>query len=309
VTYTFTASQPGTYTYHSGTKPELQIEMGLVGAIIVRPAGFSAANKTAYGTSDTAYDHEYLFVLSDIDPNVHDMVEFGMANQIDNSKRVAALWLINGRMAPDIMFPAFAPWLPHQPYNCLPRTNPGKKLLLRVVGAGRDIHPFHVHGNNSTIIAKDGRLLSSNGVSADLAASEFTFQNEPDETVDAIFSWTGKDLGWDIYGTGVGYEHDCVDNSGDGFHDVTHEYCADHNKPFPVLLPEKQDLMFGGFWSGSPYMGNSEQLPPGEGGLNMNGGYFFMWHSHTERELTNFNIFPGGMMTMMVVEPPNVIIP
>ena len=30
VTYTFTAAQPGTYTYYSGTKPGLQVEMGLV---------------------------------------------------------------------------------------------------------------------------------------------------------------------------------------------------------------------------------------------------------------------------------------
>jgi hypothetical protein len=29
-----------------------------------------------------------------------------------------------------------------------------------------------------------------------------------------------------------------------------------------------------------------------------------MWHSHVERELTNGNIFPGGLMTMLIVEPP-----
>ena len=39
VTYTFVASQPGTYMYHSGTEQDLQIEMGLAGALIVRPAG------------------------------------------------------------------------------------------------------------------------------------------------------------------------------------------------------------------------------------------------------------------------------
>ena len=39
VTYTFTASEPGSYMYYSGTEPELQIEMGLLGAIIVRPSG------------------------------------------------------------------------------------------------------------------------------------------------------------------------------------------------------------------------------------------------------------------------------
>ena len=39
VTYTFTAANPGTYSYHSGTNVALQVEMGMVGAIIVRPSG------------------------------------------------------------------------------------------------------------------------------------------------------------------------------------------------------------------------------------------------------------------------------
>ena len=38
------------------------------------------------------------------------------------------------------------------------------------------------------------------------------------------------------------------------------EWCADHNKKFPVTLPENQNLAFGAWWSGSPYMGDSEQL-------------------------------------------------
>lgn len=309
VTYTFTATHPGTYIYHSGTRPELQIEMGLVGTIIVRPTGYSDLNKTAYGSSATAYDYEYLFLLTEIDPSIHEQVEFGQQNVIDNTTRYPVVWMINGRAAPDTMSPAFSPLLPYQPYNCMPRMNPGGKLLMRVVSAGRDLHPFHHHGNNSTIIAKGGRLLSSNGIDPNLSKSEFTIQAIPEETVDAIFEWTGEKLGWDIYGTGPELEHDCVDGDGDDFDDVTNEYCPDHGKPFPVVLPATQDLAFGGHWGGSPYMGNSQALPPGEGGLNANGGYFYMWHSHTEKEMTNFDIFPGGMMTMMVVEPPHVIIP
>ena len=38
VTYTFTASRPGTYAYYSGTQGDLQIEMGLYGALIVLPS-------------------------------------------------------------------------------------------------------------------------------------------------------------------------------------------------------------------------------------------------------------------------------
>ena len=31
-----------------------------------------------------------------------------------------------------------------------------------------------------------------------------------------------------------------------------------------------------------------------------------MFHSHNEKEITNFDIFPGGMMTMLDIEPPGV---
>ena len=90
------------------------------------------------------------------------------------------------------------------------------------------------------------------------------------------------------------------------FDPITKEYCPDHGKPFPVVLPEQQDLTFGGWWSGSPYLGMLGALPPGEGGLNPNGGFSFMWHSHTEKELANYDIFPGGMLTMMIIEAPSV---
>ena len=34
------------------------------------------------------------------------------------------------------------------------------------------------------------------------------------------------------------------------------------------------------------------------------GGYFFVWHSHAEKELTTFDIFPGGSLGAVVVLPP-----
>src|SRR5579862_2032973 len=38
ITYTFTASAPGTHPYYSGTQGDLQIEMGMYGAIVVLPS-------------------------------------------------------------------------------------------------------------------------------------------------------------------------------------------------------------------------------------------------------------------------------
>jgi hypothetical protein len=37
---------------------------------------------------------------------------------------------------------------------------------------------------------------------------------------------------------------------------------------------------------------------------NPEGGIAFMWHSHNEREITTNDVFPGGMLMMMLVDPP-----
>ncbi len=38
MTYSFVASNPGTYIYQSGTEPLIQVNMGLFGTLVVRPA-------------------------------------------------------------------------------------------------------------------------------------------------------------------------------------------------------------------------------------------------------------------------------
>lgn len=296
VTYTFNASHAGTYQYYSGTKPELQIEMGMVGAIIVRPAN----PKQAYNDPATAFNHEYLFLLSEMAPEIHHLASLGLFDLIEQKQNSfnRVLWFMNGRNGPDTMADAGVSWLPNQPYNCLPRTHVGEKVLMRVIGAGQDMHPLHTHGNHVHIIAQDGRLLQSGpGMGTNLARMDFTIQTVPGSTYDALWSWTGEQLGWDIFG------HKANDPM------EPNEYAPDHGKPIPVVLPALQDLTFGGFYNGSPFLGQFGDLPPGEGGLNLNGGMFFMWHSHTERELVNNDIFPGGMMTMMIVEPNGVPIP
>jgi FtsP/CotA-like multicopper oxidase with cupredoxin domain len=320
-TYSFSAENAGTYMYHSGTDPALQVEMGLLGAIIVRPYGFDELAPTAYGHPGTSYDREYLFVLSEMDSRIHEAVEFGedLAGEDFLGDYFSNYWFMNGRTAPDTLSAAGVPWLPTQPYNTLPQILPGETLLIRVVVAGRDPHPFHHHGNHALMVARNGRMLeSAPGQGPDLGFEVFTIQSIPGETYDATFSWTGKNMNWDIYGTLAGNmpSHECngipltasCEAAGTcgsaGFDPITHEYCLDHGKVIPVDLPENLDLAFGGFWSGSPYMGAAGALPPGEGGLNPNSGYTFMWHSHTEKELTNNDIFPGGMLTMLIVEPP-----
>ncbi|MBI1912580.1 MAG: multicopper oxidase domain-containing protein [Deltaproteobacteria bacterium] len=308
VKYTFVASEPGTYIYYSGSRPELQVEMGLVGAIIVRPQNYDPNMPRAYNHAGSEYDRETLFLLTEMDSRIHETVEFlGVAglNTTDYlSNYFPNYWFINGRTAPDTMAPSFAAWFPTQPYNSMPIMHPGERLLMRVVNAGRDLHPFHHHGNHARVIAWDGKLLeSAAGAGPDIGPSVFTIQSVPGTTADAIFEWTGKGLGWDIYGSAP---HACIDTNADGFDDASKEYCPDHGKPFPVVLPDIGDLTVGGFYGGSPFLGTPDLLPPGQGGMNPNAGYVYMWHSHTEKEMTNFDIFPGGMMTMLIIEAPTV---
>jgi FtsP/CotA-like multicopper oxidase with cupredoxin domain len=325
VSYSFVADKPGTYTYYSGTNPDLQIEMGLVGALIVRPAGYDPASPStykAYNDADSGYDREFLFMLSEMDPVVHELAALGFMAQVDTTTFRPQYWFINGRTGPDTMSEANAPWLPTQPYNCMPMMHPGEKVLLRIIGAGRDLHPYHTHGNHVRIIARDGNFLESSpgaGAGADISEMAFTVTSVPGGTVDAIFEWTGAKLGWDIYGhhqdvdltpAGNFPGAEDIDHNGNGVFDnvpvETGEYAPDHGMPFPVVLPDINDLTVSGMYSGGPFLGSAGFLPPGQGGFNPNAGYFFMWHSHNEDEIVNYNIFPGGMMTMMLIEHPSM---
>jgi hypothetical protein len=311
VTYAFKATRPGTFHYGSGSQPDLQIEMGLVGALIVRPA----TPGQAYNTTASAYDLEYLFLLSEVDSRIHEIVEQQGPDAVYKTDRLANYfpnyWFINGRNAPDTMADAGGSLFPTQPYNALPKMHPGDKVLMRVIGAGHDSHPFHHHGNHARVIAVDGYLLQSTppppGGELDLSNEVFTIQSVPGQTVDAIFEWTGKDLGWDAYGDPAdpAFAHACSPGP-DGYDPTTKEWCADHGKKIPVALPDALSTDFGGFWSGSPFLGTLALLPPGQGGLNPDAGFTFMWHSHTEKEITNFDIFPGGMMTMLIIVPRGV---
>lgn len=327
--YSFIASKPGTYSYHSGTQMPVQLEMGLFGALIVRPTG---APNQAYEHAGTRFDREHLVMLSEIDPAWHEAVAQQAAAvvlpptngsfnwKVDTSgfkARNPLYWFVNGRNAPDTMIEAFAPQFPAQPYNALPRMHPGERLLLRTINAGLDLHPFHTHGNNTWTIALDGRVLSSApGGGPDVARSDNTLRMVPGQTVDAIYEWTGKGLNWDAYG--IADAHTCngvtlaeaTANPADprlqlngGFDPVTREYCADHGKPLPTVLPSNLEMTFGDFFSGSPFLGATGGVPVGAGRLGAGGAYFHMFHSHNEREIINNGVFPGGMMTFVVIEP------
>ena len=268
VTYTFTADTPGTHTYYSGTQGDLQIEMGLYGALIVLPTATAASascNNTprdsarsshggqqdyrlahaAYDHAAACYDREYLFQFSEIDPSIHRQAEeqaklsctsTSGCMAVVTEPYVPAYFMINGRSMPDDMDPNYALQYPHQPYNGNPHMHPGELVLLRIIGNGRWQHPFHEHGNHTRVLARDGNLLltaTGNQLAGPLL---FTTTTTPGQTMDGIFQWTGKGLNWDVFGHGYDGDSSSCTPDANGYHsapadDNYYEWCGDHDKP------------------------------------------------------------------------------
>jgi FtsP/CotA-like multicopper oxidase with cupredoxin domain len=284
VTYRFTASRPGTFLYESGTDSAKQVQMGLYGALIVRPAGHPAWAYTdggggAFGEFDPA--EEYLLMLSEVDPALHQAVEFGQAYHA--AELHPRYWLINGRAFPDTIAPNSAAWLPAQPYSSLvhmtitdPALNPGKlPALLRYLNAGSRPHPFHPHGQNGRLLARDANPLLS-PTNTDLSYETYGFSIGPGQTWDQTYQFFNEE-GFDP-----------------------------GSNPVPVTIPNLEDLTFKDsdtYYSGSPYIGYRGDLPQGTTSHNECGEYYMVFHSHALFEVANYDAAFGGMLTLQRIDP------
>jgi len=394
VTYTFLANSPGTHAYYSGTQSDLQVEMGLYGAVVVLPSttpsvcgslkstttGLPAANpggngqaKVFWGESDfrlataafdsprACYDREYLFQWAEMDANIHktalaQVSAGGGRLNVPTEPYHPSYFLINGRSMPDLMDGNFAAEYPHQPYNGNPHMHPGEMTLIRAIGQGRWQHPFHEHANHVRILGKDGNMILAPDGSNLAGLLMFNTDTTPGEAFDGIFYFTGRGLNWDPYGHHPGDTTDstaslpCLaDVNGYNTSAPTavnyFEWCQDHNKPLevtpigdvpsggPATLPNPNIFTNGAWYGGTPYLGpdatirggGTQNCAAGSGGsaaspcstlqpsniqANPGGerGWAFMWHSHNEREITTNNVFPGGMLMMMLVDSREFVI-
>jgi hypothetical protein len=126
-----------------------------------------------------------------------------------------------------------------------------------------------------------------------------------------------------------------------------YEWCQDHNKPVqvnpfgdvgsggPATFPDPDVFTNGAWYGGTPYLGpdaslraamptcanaagtgaqtpltNCTTLQPSNVQANPANerGWAFMWHSHNEREITTNNVFPGGMLMMLLVDSREFVI-
>jgi FtsP/CotA-like multicopper oxidase with cupredoxin domain len=144
-TYTWAAIKPGTYLYSSGTHPQVQVQMGLYGAL-TKDAG---VGQVAYNQDATnvVYNSQATLVYSEVDPALHAAVAagtYGGSGPHSTLEYRPTYFLINGKPYPD---PSLAPFI---------TVAPGQALLLRLLNAGLKTHVPTLNGQYWRVVAEDG---------------------------------------------------------------------------------------------------------------------------------------------------------
>ena len=163
--YHWLGIKPGTYVYHSGTHPQVQVQMGLYGAATVEdPSGNPYAG--------TVVASESTFLYSEIDPALHAAVSGGTYTSCADGFAVCnadltagntpstvnyqpVYFLINGQSFTDKK--TAANWI--QPTPALVGS---EQHLLRFINAGIKTHDPVIRGTNGgwDVIAENGRPYS-----------------------------------------------------------------------------------------------------------------------------------------------------
>lgn len=161
ITYRFSLSKPGTFLYQSGADPSVQVQMGIYGALIVRPANPGQA----YDNAATAFDNEVVLLYSAIDPFLHHAVTdntYGTDNVSPTTGQVLRstinyepkYFLINGKPYQNQLDPLV------QHHDPLPIGPPGGNgTLLRFLNADLAAHAPCFLDTYVSVIAEDGNLL------------------------------------------------------------------------------------------------------------------------------------------------------
>lgn len=331
ITYTFTADHPGTFLYESGTNPELQVLMGMVGMLIVRPKLTSASCPNApagvqvayvYDDCSTAYspNHEFMHLLTEVDPHMHHAIELATCTNVvttpacvpaanpsyDMTSYKPRYFMINGRSFPDDLTPNFSTSVPTQPYGALVHIAPACPAPGSFQGTTTyqcpDSSPSSPDYNPLPALV---RFLNGGPVS-------YPFHPHGDH--DSEIGLDGRVL---VNPTG-GPGGTPVNTSVDRFDvvvppgqtiDATFQWVDAQqwdpsNNPIGVSQPQAQNLIQGPYWSGSPYLGIKLPLINGTTQWNQCGEYYHFAHSHALFQVTNYGAPGGGMLTFIRVDPP-----
>ena len=144
-TYTFTPNKGGVFFYRDTLSSNVNREMGMHGALIVR----SNSNNRVWDNGPS-YDIERLWVITDMDvPNWNDRASAGQS--VNTGTYRPNYFMINGQGGFDGM---------HDP-NTILEGNVGDVGVVRIVNAGQFDQSLHWHGNHFQVISRNGNHLNN----------------------------------------------------------------------------------------------------------------------------------------------------
>ena len=181
--YSWTNVAPGTFLYHSGSHPAVQVQMGLYGALIR-----SNSNGRAYPNA-APHDAEVTLLLSEIDPALHDAVAsngFGPGFAMSSTLRYQPQYfLINGACYTNGLQ---TNGLAHALMGSIPHSGGSRRALLRFLNAGLDYHAPVLGSYSVDVFAEDGKLLPA-------SRSLCSLFLPPLKTMDAFLTLTDTNVG------------------------------------------------------------------------------------------------------------------
>ena len=331
VSYRFTAGHAGTYLYESGSDPQLQVQMGLFGAVVVRPAGV------------TITTGDLLAIPADGPTGVTSNADRGMteadaANVLPHAACAYASTTIADKCDPLAIYDSS-----RENILMLSEVDPGlhsfmeqrkstpSMLNWNAYPGAYEAHYFMINGRSmpDTIAPNNAPWLPSQPYGALATVQPWDAKVNP---LDAMLRYVGVGItGYDFH-PHSNHEHVIAqdgalmkgtvsgnDNTEEKFNimvapgatvDATFRwtneegYSNTDGSRLPVTWPNGLNLTEGDFWSGSPYLGESGQLNAGILGKTQCGEYYHVAHSHDLTQATNYGITFGGMLTLIKVEPP-----
>jgi hypothetical protein len=166
--YQWTNLKPGTYLYHSGSHPAVQVHMGLYGVV-------KADYQNGLAYPGQSYTSDVALLFSEVDPVIIDAVNdstygtpTGVPSMIHYSPR---FFMINGE--------AYT--------NGIPPINAGAandRILLRFLNIGYETHVPIINNAFMRLIAEDGNLYPHNN--STVSHQQYSLYLAPSKTIDAI---------------------------------------------------------------------------------------------------------------------------
>lgn len=158
ITYAFGPLRAGTYLLQSGTHPGVQVQMGLVAALVVQPA----SPGRAYPDPSSAFDGELTLLFSEIDPAFHAAVASGEYGPNPNGEDPPPAGWVTSPIDyhPKYFLVNGAPYRNGPPFATVPGNS---RLLLRFLNAGLDTKAPVAGGRYQSVIAEDGNFYSVSG--------------------------------------------------------------------------------------------------------------------------------------------------